>query len=82
MLAHANIPEEHNPWATIIIIAPLIPHEYKDSTPTIIKAICTTDEYAIMTFISLIIRHTIPKIPPPNKEVLIIKDKIVEELNK
>jgi hypothetical protein len=76
------MPEEHKPCAIIIIIAPPIPHEYKDRTPTIIKAICTTDEYAIITFISLIIRHTIPKIPPPSNEILIIKDKMVEGINK
>jgi len=44
MLAHANIPEEHKPWATIIIIDPPMPHEYNDRTPTIIKAIWTTEE--------------------------------------
>ena len=31
---------------------------------------------------SLIIKQIIPKIPPPSKEILIINDNIVEELNK
>jgi len=75
------MPEEHSPCANIIIIAPLIPHEYNDNTPIIIKAICTTEEYAIITFISLIIRQTIPRTPPPNKEILIIDLKSKEELN-
>lgn len=44
MLAQANIPDEHSPCATIIIMAPLIPQENRDNTPMIIKAIWTTDE--------------------------------------
>jgi hypothetical protein len=44
ILAQENIPDEQTPWAIITIIAPLIPHDENDRTPTIISAICTTDE--------------------------------------
>merc|ERR1712198_361745 len=76
-----SCPYSFNYYWSIIIIAPLIPHEYNDNTPIIIKAIWTTEEYAIITFISLIIRQTIPRTPPPNKEILIIDLKSKEELN-
>jgi len=43
-LAAANIPEEHTPWANIIIIVPSKPHLVSLRTPAITRAMCTTDE--------------------------------------
>ena len=42
--ARANIHEEHNPWAIIMIRAPFHPHEDKRDTPKITKAMCPTEE--------------------------------------
>lgn len=39
-----------------------------DITPTIIKAIWTTEEYAIITFKSLTPQQTIARRPPPKSE--------------
>jgi len=43
-LAAANIPEEHTPWANMIIIVPSNPYLVNLRTPAITRAICTTDE--------------------------------------
>ena len=44
IFAHENIPEEHTPWANIIIIVPLILQKFLDKILTIINAIWTTEE--------------------------------------
>ena len=44
ILAHENIPEEHNPCANIIIIVPFILQKFFDKILTIINAIWTTEE--------------------------------------
>jgi len=75
MLAQENIPEEHTPCANIIIILPKILQKFFDKIFTIIRAMCTTEEYAIITFISLFIKHTTLNSLPPNKEK-IIKNKV------
>lgn len=67
IFADENIPEEQTPWATIITTAPLIPHEVTETQPAIMKAICTTEEYAIITFRSLKLTHTALSILPPNR---------------
>jgi len=70
ILAPKNIPEEQTPCAIITIIPPSIPHVLMEKNPTIINAICTTDEYAITTFMSLVITQIIPKIILPAKEAV------------
>ena len=74
MFAHENIPEEHTPWANIMIILPKRLQKFLDKILTIINAMWTTEEYAIITFMSLFIRHTILKRAPPNKEKIIINN--------
>jgi len=71
--ARANIPDEHTPCAIMIIIPPASPHIPNLNTPAIIKAMCTTEEYAIITLISLITVHRTPKTPPPTNANLIVK---------
>jgi len=44
IFAQENIPEEHSPWANIIIIVPFILQKFFDSRLVIIKAMWTTDE--------------------------------------
>lgn len=68
IFAPKNIPEEQTPWATIIIMPPSTPHALIEISPTIIKAICTTEEYAINTFMSLFIIHRTPKMALPTNE--------------
>ena len=68
IFAHENIPDEHTPCANIIIMVPWILHKFLDKILTIIRAMWTTDEYAIITFISLCIKHTTLRILPPNRE--------------
>ena len=70
MLAPANSPEEQIPWAIIIIIAPSLPHSPPINTPTITKDMCTIEEYAIITFMSLCFRQTILNTLPPTNERL------------
>lgn len=70
MLAPRNIPEEQTPCATITIIPPSTPQVPIEKTPEIISAMCTTEEYAITTFMSLVITQTIPKITLPVKEII------------
>ena len=53
ILAAANIPDEQTPWASIIIRTPSNPHFVNLNLPAITSAMCTTEEYAITTFISL-----------------------------
>jgi len=65
IFAPANIPEEHTPCANIIIITPSSPHLVSLKTPAITRAIWTTEEYAITTFISLCTTQRILKTPPP-----------------
>lgn len=48
------------------IIPPVNPTIKADKKLTIIMAIWTTEEYAMITFISLKVKHAIPKIIPPN----------------
>jgi len=67
-LAPVNIPDEQTPWAIIIINAPSTPHTDRDITPLITRAIWTTEEYAITTFMSLWIRQIKPNTPPPNTD--------------
>lgn len=64
------------------IIAPLIPQLVRDITPTIISAICTTDEYAIITFISLCLRQTTPRSPPPSNEKILSILRYLDTSNK
>jgi len=71
IFAQENIPEEQIPWANIIIILPRRLQKFLDKILIIINAIWTTEEYAIITFISLFIKHTILKSEPPNKEKII-----------
>jgi len=71
ILAPKNIPEEQDPCAIITIIPPSTPHVLIEKNPAIISAICTTDEYAITTFISLVMTQITPKIIPPAKEMTI-----------
>jgi len=66
ILAQANIPDEQIPWAIMTIIPPVNPAIKADKKLTIIMAIWTTEEYAMITFISLKVKHAIPKIIPPN----------------
>jgi len=68
ILAQENIPEEQIPWANMMIILPKSLQKFLDKMLTIINAIWTTEEYAIITFISLFIKQTILKREPPNKE--------------
>ena len=70
MLAPKNIPEEQTPCDTIIIILPSTPHSPDEKRPTIIRAMCTTEEYAITTFISLVITQMIPKMVLPTSEII------------
>ena len=67
IFAPANIAEEQNPWAIMIIIPPSPPIGNSERKPMITKDMCTTDEYAITTLISLWARHKTPKRPPPSK---------------
>jgi len=71
MFAHENMPEEQIPCANIIIILPRILQKFFDRILIIINAIWTTEEYAIITFISLFIKHTILKNDPPKREKII-----------
>ena len=48
------------------ISPPVKPAIKADKKLTIIMAIWTTEEYAMITFISLKVKHAIPKIIPPN----------------
>jgi len=75
IFAPLNIPEETKPWLNIIIIAPFNPHKDKEINPTITNAIWTIEEYAIITFISLWIKHNILNSLPPTKEIDIIHSK-------
>jgi hypothetical protein len=66
VLAPKNIPDEQTPCASIIITPPSIPQVLKDMAPTITSDICTTEEYAITTFMSLFSILKILNSPPPN----------------
>ena len=44
IFAQENIPEEHSPWATIIIIAPVKDQKFFKKIVAIIIAMWTTDE--------------------------------------
>ena len=55
----------------MIIILPKSLQKFLDKILIIINAICTTEEYAIITFISLFIKQTILKRDPPNREKII-----------
>lgn len=70
----------------MIIIDPSIPHKDKDITPLITSAICTTEEYAITTFISLWIMQIKPNSPPPKtdklKKILTITPEIIKGLTR
>ena len=77
IFAPLNIPDETKPWLSIIIIAPLSPHNDNLSRPTITNDMCTIEEYAIITFISLWIKHKILNNPPPINETQIIHSKYI-----
>jgi len=72
-LAPANNPDEQIPCASIILTPPSTHHIFIKNRHTIIIDICTTEEYAITTFISLFKIHIMPKILPPIKLILINK---------
>lgn len=78
MLANENIPEEQTPWAIIMIIAPLAPQEEAEVQPAIIRAMWTTEEYAIITFRSLSLIHTALSMPPPHIEIINTLDNTLE----
>lgn len=73
IFAQANMPDEQIPWATIIIIPPATPIVKADKRLTIIIAMCTTEEYAIITFISLNVKHATLRIIPPNRPTTIMR---------
>ena len=52
MFASVNSPDLVRPWAIIITSAPSLPHFDDVKIPVMRIAICLTDEYAIMDFIS------------------------------
>jgi hypothetical protein len=82
ILAPANSPEETSPWASIIQIAPTRLTFCKLKKATITKAICTTEEYAIVTFISDRRQHKIFKLLPPQTAIIIINKLISLRIQK
>jgi len=70
IFADENIPDEQIPWATIIIRAPLTPQEETEMMPKMIKAMWTTEEYAIITLRSLNLTQTALSRPPPTSEII------------
>ena len=65
ILAHENIPGEVKPWHNITRIRPTNPCEDASIEHTNTSLICTTDEYAIITFISVNRVIVSPNIMPP-----------------
>lgn len=65
MLAKANMPDLIRPCAIIIEKAPSHPHLFIENIPLITSAICLTEEYAIMDFISVCRKHRKAVIAPP-----------------
>lgn len=51
-LAREKSPEDANPWATIIRRAPTNPQVAGKNTPTMRRAMCATEAYAIRDFMS------------------------------
>jgi len=54
IFAPINIAELLKPCEIIVTMAPSIPHLFNKYSEIITKDICTIDEYAIITFISLL----------------------------
>jgi len=71
ILAPLNIPEEVTPWAIIIITPPKSPAALAPNKTAITIPICTTEEYAILTFKSNVRKINTANSPPPIKETLI-----------
>jgi hypothetical protein len=74
ILAPANIAEDTRPWASITHQAPARPIFSWARRLKIIKAMCTTEEYATITFMSEARQHIPPRrLPPTTLTVATIK---------
>lgn len=70
-----NMPEDTTPCAIITHQAPIRPTFLNNNKLTIINDIWTTEEYAIIIFMSVVRQQKTPKIPPP-KEATIAQIKL------
>jgi hypothetical protein len=70
IFAPANIPEETRPWASIIHQAPTSLIFSRLNRAKIIIDIWTTEEYAMITFMSLKRQHRIPSKAPPAIQIV------------
>ena len=67
IFAVAKSPDEQTPWASITIILPANLKGKIIFRLKIIRAMWTTEEYAIKIFMSLTQRHKTPRVPPPTR---------------
>jgi len=58
IITRQNNPDEHNPWANMIISLPQYAVNWQENSPPITNPIWATDEYAIRAFISYCRMHS------------------------
>lgn len=79
--AKINNPDEHKPWAIIIIKDPIIDQFLKVIIPANIIPMCPTDEYAIRAFMSDCRIQIIPVTIAPHSEIAISNLVTLDENN-